>query len=158
MRTTVRTFDQRCCCCGCRTQTHTVDATGNGATVGERTLMVWRWCPGCQCWAYPPFTMAGEYPGGATGGTPKCRECNGRGYDPVSVHSGCATTYKATCKTCGGTGKVAGANEEATVPLRGHLLGLTTGRCMHCGESGHRIMQSNQEMPCKTESEGRGEG
>lgn len=46
--------------------------------------------------------------GGATGGTPKCRECNGRGYDPVSVHSGCATTYKATCKTCGGTGETKG--------------------------------------------------
>jgi len=37
--------------------------------------------------------------------------------------------------------------EEATTPLRDHLIGLSRGACIRCGESTHRI-QSHPDLNC----------
>lgn len=41
-----------------------------------------------------------------------------------------------------------GGHGQATVPYRDHVLGLTWGKCVYCGESNHRI-QSHPDMKCR---------
>jgi hypothetical protein len=41
-----------------------------------------------------------------------------------------------------------GFGPQPTVPLRDHLVGLTTGQCVWCGESTHRI-QSHPHLTCR---------
>lgn len=49
--------------------------------------------------------------------------------------------------------KTAQTHKEPTVPFRDHILGLTNGKCVMCGESNHRI-QSHPDMRCKTAEPG----